>query len=310
MKLKPLLLAMMCSASFSAAYADSFLFSEHSVDVLKKDNTGAYVVGNVTKIAVKTALSAKSLAAAGFDTAAFHDFTGNAATQKAAAQTIGLTIGSGTWDFPANVFSAATKHSIKADRFTGYWTVKEDEVIKCATQQADYDTDVGVDKTALQGAQDDLVTANTDLTDALASDPKADVTAEKDEVATQKANVAAEQKTYNDALKLALATTAGKKADTALKTCQKGLATLAKINVIGDVKSGLALSVAGSSKDFVGVPALGLCTTTGKQDDVATISIGATTITFPLTVNCSVSTKASQGLDLTHIIANGKDTKK
>ena len=330
MKLKKLLLAMMCSASLSAAYADSFSIIEWSDDSIKKDAAGAYFVNNTGKFSISARISAATLLAAGAD------LTTIAADPT--LQNIDLNLG----DFaglsaiapgttPLSFTTTDKKSSVSATKLAGNWTVKED-ISVCATELTAYTADVA-DSAALDAEKQKLQDAEGELATALAADPKADVTTEKEAITDAKTAIDAEKKTYDAAVKTALAAAGApgvdaKKADANLKKCTKGLATLAKVSVTGTAKNGIVLNVTASNSSLrtlaADVPVVkntpafaALCAANGDRiltpAQTATVTIGGKDIPVNLTVNCAVANKTAERtggpLTLTTVKLTGKQVK-
>jgi hypothetical protein len=329
MKLKKLLLAMMCSASLSAAYADSFSIIEWSDDSIKKDAAGAYFVNNTGKLSISARISAATLLASGADFATI--------AADPTLQNIDLQLGdfAGLSAAPGTSLNFATtdkKSSVSATKLAGNWTVKEDINTVCAAELTAYTTDVA-DSATLDTAKLDLQVAEGALAAALAANPKADVTSEKQDIADAKTAVATEKKTYDTLVKTALAATgapgvAAKKADADLKKCTKGLATLAKVSVTGTAKNGIVLNVTASNSSLrtlateapvvKNTPAFAaLCAANGDRiltpAPVATVTIGGKDIPVNLTVNCAVANKTAERtggpLTLTTVKLTGRQVK-
>ena len=310
MKLKKLLLAMMCSASLSAAYADSFSIIEWSDDSIKKDAAGAYFVNNTGKFSISARISAATLLAAGADlTTIAADPTLQNIDLKL-GDFAGLSAAPGTT--PLSFTTTDKKSSVSATKLAGNWTVKED-ISVCATELTAYTADVA-DSAALDAEKQKLQDAEVELATALAADPKADVTTEKEAITDAKTAIDAEKKTYDAAVKTALAAAGApgvdaKKADANLKKCTKGLATLAKVSVTGTAKNGIVLNVTASNSSLrtlaADVPVVkntpafaALCAANGDRiltpAPVATVTIGGKDIPVNLTVNCAVANKTAE----------------
>lgn len=310
MKLKKLLLAMMCSASLSAAYADSFSIIEWSDDSIKKDAAGAYFVNNTGKFSISARISAATLLAAGADLTTIAADPTLQNIDLNLGDFAGLSAAPGTT--PLSFTTTDKKSSVSATKLAGNWTVKED-ISVCATELTAYTADVA-DSAALDAEKQKLQDAEGELATALAADPKADVTTEKEAITDAKTAIDAEKKTYDAAVKTALAAAGApgvdaKKADANLKKCTKGLATLAKVSVTGTAKNGIVLNVTASNSSLrtlaADVPVVkntpafaALCAANGDRiltpAPVATVTIGGKDIPVNLTVNCAVANKTAE----------------
>ena len=330
MKLKKLLLAMMCSASLSAAYADSFSIIEWSDDSIKKDAAGAYFVNNTGKFSISARISAATLLAAGADLTTIAADPTLQNIDLNLGDFAGLSAAPGTT--PLSFTTTDKKSSVSATKLAGNWTVKEDIYTVCATELTAYTADVA-DSAALDAEKQKLQDAEVELATALAADPKADVTTEKEAITDAKTAIDAEKKTYDAAVKTALAAAGApgvdaKKADANLKKCTKGLATLAKVSVTGTAKNGIVLNVTASNSSLhtlaADVPVVkntpafaALCAANGDRiltpAQAATVTIGDKDIPVNLTVNCAVANKTAERtggpLTLTTVKLTGKQVK-
>ena len=127
MKLKKLLLAMICTASISAAYADTFSITETNVSAIKKDQTGAYFVQNGGVYSISATLSAATLVKGGFDSDAF--------LADPTKQVLDVEINDLKFAAPLT-FGDADKGKVTATQLAAIWTLDGNKVLCGAESQA------------------------------------------------------------------------------------------------------------------------------------------------------------------------------